>query len=102
MSKCPTCGCETLEADGCLRVPVQIKHQRRKGKKPNPIMKTLDPIPMGNETRFAFEYDAPIIKPPERCPDCNAQKGAYHHRGCDWEECPNCHHQLLMCDGECG
>lgn len=32
------------------------------------------------------------------CHDCGAQLGAYHERGCDMEECPRCHLQLLSCD----
>jgi hypothetical protein len=24
--------------------------------------------------------------------------GYFHHVGCDWEECPRCHDQLLSCD----
>lgn len=34
------------------------------------------------------------------CGDCNTHPGGYHHLGCDMEECPRCHGQLLSC--ECG
>jgi hypothetical protein len=32
------------------------------------------------------------------CHDCGVIKGQYHVDGCDQEECPNCHRQLLGCD----
>lgn len=32
------------------------------------------------------------------CGDCGAVKGQYHCNGCDIEECPRCHGQLLSCD----
>jgi len=32
------------------------------------------------------------------CHDCGAVKGQYHCTGCDIEECPRCHGQLLSCD----
>jgi HEPN domain-containing protein len=31
------------------------------------------------------------------CPDCGVQVGQYHVDGCDIEECPKCHGQLLGC-----
>jgi hypothetical protein len=31
------------------------------------------------------------------CHDCGVIKGQYHADGCDVEECPKCHHQLLGC-----
>jgi len=33
----------------------------------------------------------------ERCHDCNIEKGGYHHPGCDIEECPRCHGQIISC-----
>lgn len=33
------------------------------------------------------------------CHDCGVVKGQYHTDGCDVEECPKCHHQLLSCAG---
>jgi hypothetical protein len=32
------------------------------------------------------------------CHDCNCKKGAFHHHGCDMEECPKCGGQLISCD----
>ena len=37
----------------------------------------------------------------ERCHDCNAQHGQYHHPGCDMEKCPICHGQAYGCDCFC-
>lgn len=34
----------------------------------------------------------------ERCGDCNALVGKYHHWGCDLEICPVCGGQLISCD----
>lgn len=32
----------------------------------------------------------------ERCPDCGAKAGGFHHFGCDIENCPVCHGQMLL------
>ena len=34
----------------------------------------------------------------EPCHDCGVKEGAYHHDGCDNEECPACGGQLLGCE----
>jgi hypothetical protein len=31
------------------------------------------------------------------CHDCGVQDAGYHHPGCDNEECPRCHGQLISC-----
>ena len=36
----------------------------------------------------------------ERCHDCNALSGHFHHWGCDDEICPVCGGQLISCDCE--
>jgi len=33
----------------------------------------------------------------DRCTDCGAIPGTYHHGGCDAEKCPRCGHQVLSC-----
>ena len=38
--------------------------------------------------------------PGERCHDCNALSGHFHHWGCDDEICPVCGGQLIGCDCE--
>lgn len=47
-------------------------------------------IPLGNETWGATDTWSV-------CPDCGIQKGQLHTEGCDIEECPECHGQLLGC-----
>lgn len=37
------------------------------------------------------------LDPTRRCHDCNAAWGNFHHPGCDMEECPKCHGQLISC-----
>jgi hypothetical protein len=32
------------------------------------------------------------------CHDCRVFAGEFHVPGCDVEECPSCHEQLLTCD----
>jgi hypothetical protein len=32
------------------------------------------------------------------CPDCGVGRGGIHHPGCDIEQCPRCHEQLITCD----
>jgi hypothetical protein len=61
----------------------------------------LDPIPYGQEKRFDTAETRFSPRENVRCHDCNVLPGQYHHDGCDWAECPNCRHQLLMCGGEC-
>lgn len=34
----------------------------------------------------------------QRCGDCGALFGHYHHYGCDVEKCPKCRKQLISCD----
>ena len=34
----------------------------------------------------------------KRCHDCGVKIGEFHKLGCDMEECPFCHHQLISCD----
>lgn len=32
-----------------------------------------------------------------RCSDCGVEDGGFHHPGCDREQCPKCHGQLIGC-----
>ncbi len=71
------------EAPGCILNPVKT------------IDGLLDPIKFGDELdEFRKEYAAKV----QRCGDCGAQPGNYHHVYCDIEECPRCHGQLFSCD----
>jgi hypothetical protein len=52
---------------------------------------TYDRIRYGLETLHL----GPLSR--DRCGDCGVLPGAFHHLGCDWEECPCCGDQLLAC-----
>ena len=78
MSICDVCGREMHEADGCTHNMALIKIPR---------------IKFGQESRM-YSRKAPGHK---ICPDCNVNFGNYHHPGCDIEECPLCHGQLISC-----
>ena len=54
-------------------------------------------IKWGDETRFRGIDSWPPDKD-ERCHDCGALPGHYHHPGCDMDECPDCHRQAIGCD----
>lgn len=53
--------------------------------------------------RIAHGYEPGLTKALEPnyaetpCPDCGVLKGQLHVYGCEWEECPRRHHQLLGC-----
>lgn len=51
----------------------------------------LPRIPYGNEQDDWGAEDHP-------CEDCRVMKGELHVPGCDGEECPSCHGQLITCD----
>jgi hypothetical protein len=34
----------------------------------------------------------------QTCHDCRVVNGEFHVIGCDVEECPSCHEQILTCD----
>jgi hypothetical protein len=101
---CKVCKKGMLVAEGCIMITVPIygtPEVRGKNRRP---LKVLDPVKYGDEIRFrglvSAEANAEANK--GRCHDCGALPGNYHHPGCDWEECPNCHGQMLFCGGECG
>lgn len=52
----------------------------------------LPAIPYGEEERYGDDWDSE-----RRCHDCNVASGGSHHPGCDVEECPKCHGQLISC-----
>lgn len=91
-AKCTHCGRFMLRANGCNEVEVPILRGRTK-------IKTLAPIKYGGETRYGSDWRAQATG---RCHDCGCLPGQFHHPGCDVEECPNCHTQLLMCGAQCG
>jgi hypothetical protein len=84
MAKCDICNREMMSADSCTAtsfVKAGISYM---------------PIPYGFETRFGEDYTS-TMPDDKRCHDCNVLKGRIHHPGCDMEECPLCHHQLIGC-----
>ena len=79
MAKCEVCGKEMLTAVGCSVHEVFCSGRKYR------------------RLRFGEEgWGAPG----ERCPDCGALYGHYHHWGCDVEECPRCGGQMLGCECE--
>lgn len=73
---CEHCGQVELDSDGCTVASVYCDG------------KIYKRIPYGDE---AFTW------PHERCHDCGALQGEYHHYGCDVEECPVCGEQMIDC-----
>lgn len=80
MAKCRDCKKEKTTAVGCDYH--HLKHSS------GLIYKRI--------TGSGFRHPASDRK---RCPDCGIKmEGSHtHHFGCDWEECPRCHYQLLSC-----
>jgi len=81
MGKCDVCKGEMLEVDGCIRTDIICKS------------KSYEPIKVGSEEDFCV-----CDNEDERCGDCGAKVGHYHHLGCDCERCPVCGEQLISCD----
>lgn len=79
MAVCEFCKQDMITADGCVCVPVVIDGV------------AYEPLPVGDDCGY-YESDD------DRCPDCGAKYGHYHHPGCDVEECPKCGFQLISCD----
>lgn len=50
----------------------------------------------GSPPMKAVPYE-PIDGGKKRCHDCYVKPGGLHHPGCDAEECPACHGQLISC-----
>ncbi|KOX93191.1 hypothetical protein AMS69_12195 [Haloarcula rubripromontorii] len=68
-----------------------------------------DPIPWGEGSQY-LTYKLQVLQTNERavtvnpdrwrdqsCPACGVKRGGIHHRLCDYEECPACGEQLLLC-----
>ena len=77
MAKCKYCGEEMKEADGCSCKYVKTTDERY-----------FERYKVGDEGMYSEG---------ERCGDCGALFGYYHHPCCDLEACPICHMQLFSC-----
>lgn len=75
MAKCKDCGIDMAKShEGCNQ---------------HPMLGGMAPIPYGYEYRMGIIVNC--------CHDCNVAPGGVHHWGCDVEECPKCHGQLISC-----
>ena len=83
MAKCLCCSREMLLADGCGVSEIHIDG------------KVYQRIKVG-----AYNDLEPDMDEEERCHDCGAKTGFYHHWNCDAERCPVCGNQLISCDCE--
>lgn len=54
------------------------------------IYNAEDMVSVGHE-------DHGLIKRGERCPECNAMYGNYHHHWCRYDECPDCQEPSNTC-----
>ena len=100
MATCEWCKKEMTapQTRSCVPRPVQF-----------PDSRSLDPIPYGQELRFAdTDHHPPRPSASARrawrlecnqrnCSDCGVIVDGVHHPGCDMEECPQCHGQLISC-----
>ena len=84
MAVCQYCDQEMHEALGCIYEPIET------------VDGDMEPIKYGHELNPTMTPDEDGIQR-RRCGDCYAVPGNYHHFGCDIEECPRCHGQLISC-----
>lgn len=59
---------------------------------------TCKTVYSGKDTYPRIPFGDVYTTKTERCPDCNAAPGKYHHLNCDMEICPVCGGQLLGCE----
>lgn len=81
MKTCAACNTDQNTDPGCVEKEIVY------------TMEVLDAVRHGDETR---EGDIPLRD--LGCSDCGAERGEFHHPGCDHEECPSCGAQLLTCN----
>jgi len=60
---------------------------------------TIDKVDIDGHTHQRLPYNARFDGiEGQRCHDCSALPGQYHHWGCDMERCPACGYQLISCE----
>lgn len=79
MAICEECKQDMLTAHGCTEVFVFVNN------------KFMPRLAYGHDQR------AVGLDPTSRCHDCNVTWDHLHHPGCDMEECPGCHRQVISC-----
>ena len=71
------------------------------GPTPQPIRQSNPrPLTIGGKKRIKWGSKSTVWPKPskgEECHDCGVLPGRLHELGCDVEECPVCHNQLLSC-----
>lgn len=81
MAKCEYCGREMTTAKGCTMKYIVAKYPSG--------WRVIKRERVGDEG---------WIGEGERCGDCGAEYGQYHHYGCDIERCPVCGMQMIGCE----
>ena len=93
MATCEYCKKDMMKVKGCVESNFRYANGR-----------TRSQVKFGDEVRAQFYQDTAGGNQKKvssiRCHDCNCALGEIHHTGCDVEECPRCHGQLIMCDCE--
>lgn len=83
---CPNCQQNMMFCNGCTKGNLHIDSR------------AFVRIPYGYEGRARYgRDDKGVILEDKRCHDCHCQTKRLHHLGCDVEECPKCHGQLISC-----